>query len=197
MPGVARRRAEGGGSHMPDGVNELIGRVRNGDDAAFTELCGRYAHLLDSSASRYANAGREYGDLRDDLRQEAAMALYRAAMTYDVEQTAVTFGLYAKTCIRNALVSELRVLGKNARRREKDEAALEESAEHVVVTEEMRELLLRRARDLLSPFELEVMMLALDGMRPRHIAGQLETSAKSVSNALFRAREKMRAARDE
>lgn len=43
----------------------------------------------------------------EDLRQCAALALFKAAQTYD-EGKEVSFGLYAKICVNNALISTLR-----------------------------------------------------------------------------------------
>ena len=177
---------------MAADVRELIARIRDGDDDAFTELCSDYKSLIASSASFYAKRGAEYGALEDDFRQEASMALYRAALSYDLTQDGVTFGLYAKRCIRNALVSQLRRHGARARSVARQAERAADSAEQAVITEEMRRLYMRRIEGLLSPFEGEVLMLSMEGRRPRHIARSLNTSAKAVSNALFRARTKLR-----
>ena len=177
---------------MSDDVRKLIGRVRAGDDDAFTKLCTDYSRLLGASASLYARQGEEYGALEDDFRQEASMALYRAALSYDLDQSEVTFGLYAKRCIRNALISQLRKLGARSRRVSKQAVVTEESAEQTVITEEMRRMYMKRIEGTLSPFEARVLKMAMDGQRPRMIARELKTSAKSVSNALFRARAKLR-----
>ncbi len=120
------------------------------------------------------------------------MALYRAAMSYDLEQSDVTFGLFAKTCIRNALISQLRKLGARARGVAREAEIAESSAEQAVVTEETRRLYMRRIEGVLSPFEARVIMMTVEGQRPRQIAESLGTSAKAVSNALFRARTKLR-----
>ena len=177
---------------MPGDARELIARIRDGDDDAFTELCSAYASLLDSSSAFYARQGAEYGTLADDFRQEASMALYRAAMSYDLTQNEVTFGLYAKRCVRNALVSQLRKLRSRARSAAKAAERTADSAEQTVITEEMRRLYMERIDGVLSPFEARVMIMAMEGERPRHIAVSLKTSARSVSNALFRARKKLR-----
>ena len=177
---------------MAADVRELIGRIRDGDDDAFTRLCGDYEKLISSSARFYAQRGAEYGALEDDFRQEASLALYRAALSYDLDQSEVTFGLYAKRCIRNALISQLRRLGARARSVAREAQRAEDSAEQAVITEEMRQLYMRRIEGVLSPFESEALMLSMEGHRPRQIARRLNTSAKAVSNALFRARTKLR-----
>lgn len=177
---------------MPGDARELVRRVKAGDDDAFTELCADYTNLLDSSAAFYAQRGDRYGALYDDFRQEASMALYRAAKAYDLSQSEVTFGLYAKMCIRNALISQLRKLGARARSAAREGAKAESSAEQTVITEEMRRMYMRRIDGVLSPFEAKAMMMSIEGQKPRQIARSLKTSARSVSNALFRARSKLR-----
>ena len=177
---------------MAADVRELIVRIRDGDDDAFTELCSDYAKLIASSARSYSQRGEQYGALEDDFRQEASMALYRAALRYDLGQSEVTFGLYAKTCIRNALISQLRKLGAKSRREAKEAERSADSAEQAVITEEMRLMYMRRIEGVLSPCEGEALMMSMEGHRPRDIASSLNTSAKAVSNALFRARTKLR-----
>lgn len=177
---------------MSADVRELIERIRNGDDDAFTELSSDYKTLIGSSAANYARRGAEYGALEEDFRQEASMALYRAALRYDLDQSGVTFGLYAKTCIRNALISQLRKLGARSRKVAREAARVEDSAEQAVITEEMRAMYMRRIEGVLSPFEGEALMMAMEGHRPRAIARSLGSSAKAVSNALYRARTKLR-----
>lgn len=178
-----------------NGVEELIRLVKAGNDDAFTRLLRQYSVLIESSANRYASLGKEYGDLADDFRQEAAMAMYRAALRYDLDQSAVTFGLYAKTCIRNALVSELRRLAAEPRKKAAQEEAAKkaESAESVVLTEEMRRRFLRISEDILSPLEQQAMILSFEGLKPAAAAKELGTSARAVTNALYRARTKLKA----
>ncbi len=174
------------------GTDELIVAVKRGDDDAFARLCTKYCALLDSSAAKYARMGSEYGELRDDFRQEASVALYRAAMSYDLSQKAVTFGLYAKTCIRNSLVSQLRKLGARPLRSRYNVDPAQDNVENSVVSDEMRYLFLQRVEGVLSEFEARVLIMSLEGTAPRYIAKTLGTEVKTVYNALFRAREKIR-----
>ena len=87
---------------------ELILSVQGGKEAAFSELCEQYAPLIDSMVGRYGSRLKDPGESKEDLRQEAILSFYRAIMTYDIAQTKVTFGLYAKICMRNRMVSLLR-----------------------------------------------------------------------------------------
>ena len=94
---------------------ELLRLVREGREDAFDTLAREYRKLIESTARRavrsVAESGFPEGELTlDDLRQEARLAFYRAAMSYDADGVGkeVTFGLYAKVCMRNAMISELR-----------------------------------------------------------------------------------------
>ena len=97
-------------------ILDLIEKVRDGDEIAFATLSETYANLIDGAVKRFAPSfgidaesdGDIYGS--DDLRQIAVVALYKAALTYDPENEGknVSFGLFAKICVRNAMISALR-----------------------------------------------------------------------------------------
>ena len=88
---------------------ELISRVRKEDGVAFEALLKKYTPLIEASVVKVLGEDllSLYGD---DFRQEATVVFYNSILTYDMEQHEVEFGLYAKICIANALISQLRVL---------------------------------------------------------------------------------------
>ena len=87
---------------MEKRLAKLINETKNGDDAAFSELCADFAPLMKSQVTKlFGDSPFEF----DDRLQDAAMALYDAVSTFDTSQYKVTFGLYAKICIRNRLIS--------------------------------------------------------------------------------------------
>ena len=110
-------------------VNALILRVREGDQQAFSELLDRYRPLINSLISKFGQ-----GDLAktfvEDLRQEAIVVFYNAILTYSENQSDVEFGLYARICISNALVSQIRSI--NRRR-------VEQCVDELAVSKCMRE----------------------------------------------------------
>ena len=85
-------------------VISLIFRVRAGDDDAFDLLLETYKPLIEASVMRVLEK-EAYSLYADDFKQEATVVFYNAILTYDVEQHEVEFGLYAKICISNALIS--------------------------------------------------------------------------------------------
>ena len=173
-------------------------RVRNGDEAAFAELCREYDPLIRSMASKYAHMtdAADEEQAIQDFSQDATLALYRAVCSYDRQNGngKVTFGLYAKVCIRNALISEIRRLNRKKKADVIRERVQESrpSSETVGVTALDLDLDSIVAGDILSPFEKRVFLLYAGGMKIRDIAAEVGRTSKSVSNAVFRIKSKLR-----
>lgn len=168
---------------------DLILSARAGNDAAFAELCRRYAPLIDSMTGQYGVLSEDPGEGKDDLRQEATVSFYRAIMTYDLDQNKVSFGLYAKICIRNRMISLLRKNHAGKKQKPKQE---ENPPFGGAVTEISRAELQSLADRCLTAYEKTAFFLYIDGKSYRDIAISLGVSVKSVDNALFRAKTKLR-----
>ena len=175
---------------------ELIRRVREDDQTAFAELLALYEPLLHAQVARYAT--ELCASDAEDLRQLALLAFYRAAKGFDLAQSEVEFGLYAKICISNALVSQLRVV--NNRAAELCNATFDEGdggegdPARRLMEQEAAELLLSRIRSLLSPYENRVWSLYIAGFSAGQIANHLGKDPHSVENAVYRIRQKLRKA---
>ena len=81
------------------GISELILKVREGSDDAFSELVRRYLPMLERVSGSFVGAGLG----RDEVFCEASVAFYKATMTYDISRTEVTFGLYSRICVYRKL----------------------------------------------------------------------------------------------
>lgn len=178
-------------------LQNLIISVKNGDQAAFNALLAQYEPLVITEVMRY---GDEIGDFdRDDLRQVAWLALYRAAFSFDIAQSEVSFGLYAKICVSNALSTQVRAMRRRAAALPLcDEWCAEQEAEEGDPAQYVREaealqLLRTRIRALLSPFENRVWALFTAGCGVKEIARRLEKEPRSIENAVYRIRQKLRA----
>ncbi len=181
-------------NHLPsdDYPAALIASVRRGDEEAFAVLLDRYAPLLQSLVSAFDSPSIGF----DELMQEARFALYCAAIDY--RDGGVTFGLYAKICIRNRLVSRLRREQKERRvfslerfRRElpSDDAA---DALDFLLSDESFRMLCEEIARILSPYENRVFRLYASGLSVAEIASELGVAGKSVRNALDRSFVKLR-----
>ncbi|MBR4897155.1 MAG: sigma-70 family RNA polymerase sigma factor [Clostridia bacterium] len=183
-----------------EAVVRLTERIREGDGEAFEALAALYRNLTESAVTRFlpSFASEDASRGREDLSQIAALALYRAAITYDPEGKGktVTFGLYAKICVERALISELRRTRAERGRRERAEnaagAAREGDPLAVLIEAEDSAGLVRRIRSSLAPLERDVFDLYRKGMSVGSIAAQLRCERKSVSNALYRVKAKVR-----
>jgi len=172
-------------------INLLVNAVKNKDTEAFVELLGIFSRTISILASSFSLPKSEH----EDLCQEARMALYRAAMSYD--GVSAKFSTYAASCMTNAMItfaSKYKTDGaetvdgldveKNA-----------DSASDAFITElEYRELLGESGSfSAFSDYERQVLNLRLSGYKVREIAKMLSKSTKSVENTLFRARAKIKA----
>ena len=125
------------------------------------------------------------------------LAFYRALMHYDAAQTEVQFGLYAKLCIKNALYSHLRKLKRQQDLLLEDQTAAicadpeGDPADRVMEQESYLELS-RTIHDVLSEYENQIWWLYLSGRTAKEIADHLGRDERSVQNAVYRIRKKLR-----
>ena len=179
---------------MDKALYEKLLAVKNGDNPAFSSLCEDYEALIESMTQGFYESCPNID--KDDLRQEARMALYRAAVNFSLDQDSVTFGLYAKICIRNKLISVRRKYTTQSKLKSK------RNAEEVGVTVEVtpsvtrRSLLTEDVMSLLSPFEQRVFALYAQKCSYSEIARALSRSEKSIDNAIYRIKSKLRKHRE-
>lgn len=181
-----------------DRVSKLICRFRAGDEAAFDELLLKYQPLIESLVTKFSGEENS-ATSREDLRQEAAVAFYRSVLSYDLEQRDVEFGLYAKICLSNALISKLREkknpieeISLETNREMELVGEREDPAAHLL-EEERLSALYAVIRENLSEFEYRVWNLYLSGRTAREIGTMVGRDEKSIANAIYRIRKKLRA----
>ena len=177
-------------------LHNQIRAIRSGDQAAFSALLADYEPLIGATVSRHA-AGLGKQDA-EDLHQCALLALYRAVLNFDLSQCEVEFGLYAKICITNALISQLRVINRYNTEISvadvKDADVVGEDPAARVMQEEAAATLYARVRSLLSCYENRVWALYVAGLPVGEIARRLQKDTHSIENAVYRIRKKLRAA---
>ena len=164
--------------------------IKSGDESAFDLLREQYAALLLSMVSR---AMTDHPDAEfEDLMQEATLALYHGALSFDLQQDKVTFGLYAKICVRNRLISAIRKL----RRISRGSLASEKLPQTVSERKSSRRApmgeLSHLVDTLFSDLERSVYRLYLQGYSAAQIADRLGRTEKSVDNAIYRMRRKIK-----
>ena len=183
-------------SAVSGAANQLILRVRQEESGAFEQLLSMYEPMISAAVRRYLPDGAD----EDDARQEALAGFYRAALSYDLEQSEVAFGFYAKVCVTNALISHTREIARRVRRAaniEYDEymryygGATPDPAD-VVAERESTEELQRLIKQYLSPYENSVWDMHVAGVSTQTIAQRLDKPVRSIDNALYRIRKKLR-----
>ena len=177
-------------------VVELIDKVRQDDEGAFEQMLVMYKPLLDAAVAKFSKDEHSKSH-EEDLRQEATVVFYNAILNYDTENDGVEFGLYAKICVTNALISQMRNLKKLSAERfadviDESQASLEDEPASRIIEEESLQRIDSVIRDNLSSLEYRVWCLYAAGRTAREIGDIVGKSEKSVSNAVYRIRKKLR-----
>ena len=172
-------------------VNGLLVGIRVGSDSSFSELVEKYQPMMRSVALHFV-----YSSLSiDELYAEAVVALHRAAMSYDVDQVDVSFGLYARICVYNKLLDL--TLKQSSHDRVSEDVDVEsiaapESVQTRLERQETASVLRSCASEVLSEYEHKVFDLCLAGYKTAEIAKILSKTPKSVDNAKARMLKHMR-----
>ena len=178
-------------------VNKLIELVVAGDSDSFTKLVDQYNPLLKKILNAYTTEEMSKEDV-EDLSQEELIAFYRAIINFDKEQTDVEFGLYAKICITNSMISYKRAAAKKSNESligDEEMNSITDPESEVSKFFEMRESereLGEQIEKTLSGYENEVWSYYVNGCSTREIATKLNSNEKSIDNAIFRIRKKLK-----
>jgi len=184
---------------------ELVRRLRAGEDTALSELLDRYRGLARGRARSYFLVGAD----REDLMQEAMIGLYKAVRDFN-EGVGVPFSSFAEICITRQLLTAIKAASRKKHGplnsyvsistpapREAVAVAAElptgtrsDPAELVISAERLRALQ-RHLDEALSDLEIEVLRLYVDGKTYLEIATTLDRQVKSVDNALQRIKAKL------
>lgn len=177
-------------------IYDLIARAREGSQDALNELKSRYAPLIESQISKHSQPDMAAQDLVD-IREEALVIFCNAVCNFDTA-AGVEFGLYAKICIENGLVSFVR---SYFRRKKRTILPLEKAEGNgdspnflqSIVDEESAADLVRTIRAKLSNYENRVWWMYVSGMSVAEISAAIGgVDPKSVSNAVYRIRKKLK-----
>jgi RNA polymerase sporulation-specific sigma factor len=188
--------------------DELVTRVRGGDDRAVDALLNRYRSFARSKARSYFLAGAD----KEDVVQEGMIGLYKAIRDFDQEQ-GTPFQAFAELCVSRQILTAIKtanrqkhqplnssvsldapVYGDDSSERSVAEALVgptgSDPAEIVISAEEIQALK-TTVRSTLTELESNVLSLYLDGKSYDEIAGALGNHVKSIDNALQRIKRKL------
>jgi RNA polymerase sporulation-specific sigma factor len=189
---------------------ELIDRLRAGEEVVMDYICEKYKNLVRSKAKSMFIIG---GD-NEDLIQEGMIGLFKAVRDYDCGRDA-SFYTFAELCINRQIYTAIQASQRrkhgplntyvslyskgNPAGNDEDRALLEALADKTEANPEDLVIDKERVADLeaaidreLSPFEKQVLDLYLTGMKYGQIAKVLGRDDKSTDNALQRLKGKIR-----
>lgn len=88
-------------------MKELVKRVKNKEEGAFTELLQKFRPMIYSFFKNYHLEGGDYSISREDLYQEGCLALLEAVESYN-EKKGAQFSTFAYIVIRRRIHHHLR-----------------------------------------------------------------------------------------
>lgn len=188
------------------GDEELILKLRNGDEMAEETLLKRYKPLVLSRARAYYLTG---GD-RDDLVQEGMLGCYKAVCGFDANKH-ISFASFADLCIRRQIYSAVKLSNRKKHLPLNSSLSLDSPADPESTSTVMDSLNDGRTRDPeqlflgqegaeeiaaainteLSKMEKSVLSLYLRGLGYQQIAAELGIPVKAVDNAIQRTKKKL------
>ncbi len=183
---------------MSSEIETLLEDIKNGKPLSFESLYKLYRPLIESTAASFCKRFSLAEAESDDLKQEAAIALYNAVLAYEPSD-GITFGLYAKVCVRNRVISYIRHFHeKHSLLSSSDdfESNFEEidfdTPEQLIINKESLCSLNRRIDGTLTDFEKSVFDLYVGNMSYSDMAKMLSKPIKSIDNAIHRIKAKLR-----
>lgn len=162
------------------------------NEKSFALLIDSFIPFLHSRAASLSANGLE----PEDLVQEGLMGLLAAVNSFDSSR-GIAFNTFAHTCINNSMLSAVRAAARLKHRplntaMPLDSAPPVVSAEEQAISNEAFCSLKHSINSTLSDFEKKVLACRIDGGSNAEIAVTLGVAVKSVSNALERARRKLK-----
>ena len=178
----------------------IIRRAQSGNEESFRILRERYTPLIDGCVHRHILSDMQSQDI-EDLCAEALVNFCNAVCSYDCGSDGVEFGLYAKICIDNGLVSFVRSYSRRSKNKvvpldwqriERSDSVSRDFLD-TFVDRENASALVDQIKCNLSDYENRVWWLYVSGMSISDIAEKIgDRDARSVSNAVYRIRKKLR-----
>ncbi len=185
---------------------DLVCEAKLGNLKAQNFLLQKYKSLVSIKSKRFFIVGAE----NDDIIQEGMIGLYKAIKSYDPEKDN-SFKTFANLCIERQLITAIKTSNRqkhiplntsfslnNTAYEENDDltvidvfnANLVEDPLDMITKKENKRMLEKKIDENLSKFEKQVLEKYLEGYSYNSIASQLDTTVKSIDNAIQRIRKK-------
>jgi RNA polymerase sporulation-specific sigma factor len=188
--------------------NELVSRVREGEERCVEILLDRYRNFARSKARSYFLAGSE----KEDVVQEGMIGLFKAVRDFDLSQD-TPFRAFAELCISRQILTAIKSANRQKHQPLNSSVSLDAPAYadeqatvtlgdnlvtsivtdpvELVISAEEIEAIRDNLGDTLTELEGDVLRLYMDGKSYEEIAGALGNHVKSIDNALQRIKRKL------
>jgi len=189
--------------HLSD--EDLLLLARDGNRLATEHLLARYRGLVEGKARSYYLSGADH----EDVVQEGMIGLYKAIRDFQAERL-VRFRAFAEICVTRQIISAVKSATRQKhqplnhyiplhRSADDEEGFLEdvlaerrhEEPETAALNRRLAEYLERFGATQLTALENAVIRCRLEGKSYQQMALELKCHAKSVDNALQRAKRKI------
>ena len=187
---------------------DLVIRVRDGDDRCLEVLLSRYRNFARSKARSFFLAGSD----KEDVVQEGMIGLFKAIRDFDLDQE-TPFRAFAELCISRQILTAIKTANRNKHQPLNSSISLDAPAyggetsdrsvgenlvashmtdpAEIVISAQEIEGIRDSMRETLTDLEGDVLRLYMDGKSYEEIAGALGNHVKSIDNALQRIKRKL------
>ncbi len=185
---------------------QIVELSNQGNTTATNFLIDKYSPIVNMKANKFFINGAEH----DDIVQEGLIGLYKAIKSFDSNKDN-SFKTFANLCVERQLITAIKTsnrqkhiplnqsvsLNMAAYDENYDTTLLEildtaivEDPLETITKQEQMQLIKSRLKENLSEFEVKVISLYIQGISYVEIAKFLNSTPKSVDNAIQRIRKK-------
>jgi RNA polymerase sporulation-specific sigma factor len=185
----------------------LVDLVHNGDGESLDFLFQKYQNLVRGKARRYFLIGAD----QEDIIQEGMIGLYKAIRDFKSEKM-TAFKAFAEHCIYRQMITAIKKASRKKHSPLNSYISLDKpifneesnttlidvmpeekitNPEVIIINQESVVDIERKIAEVLSDLEQTVLALYIDGQSYMEISEELNTSPKTIDNALQRAKRKL------
>lgn len=186
--------------------NELIEMINESSEDVKDAIYSRFEYIIDIIMQKYKTAIYASKLDYDEVKQEAYLAFSKALTSYNSEKD-TSIKTYIYMVIRRRLNNILRNSNSHKRKSSPIIVSLEDNEEmqllnvikdetyeplKLIENKEKLEIINKKIKEILSPFELEVFNLLQKDLNYIEISDLLENDQKKIDNTIQRIRRKLR-----
>ena len=194
-------------NYEPDVDEQLLLRIKEGNNAALEELINKYKNFVRAKAKTYFLVGAD----KEDIVQEGMIGLFKAIRDFKDDKL-VSFKSFAEICVTRQIITAIKTATRQKHMplnsyislnkpvfEDDGERTLMDTINHdsvsdpevLFISKEELHRIEGKINEVLSSFELEVLYLYLQDKSYNEIATKLNKEVKSVDNALQRIKKKV------